>query len=148
MENKEQNQDVQVKDVQKPLTFIENLKKQILGIEFNKKFIADFFINQKKANKTGNFKAFVVRSKDKERANYYEIFFDFGALNLFAQKEKNLSINKDKDLLDENRETKDYFKQMFYEVYEVVCVDLGDRIFDLQKSNEKQSLEMLESVKK
>lgn len=140
MENKEE-----IKE--KPLSFFENIKKNILGLECNKKIIYDYFARQSNGQILNNFKFFVVQSKDKKRENYFEIFFDFGAVNLFAQRSKNLSQNKDADLLDNRKESKNYFKQLFYEVYEISCIDLTDEIFEIKKTNEKVSLETLDSVK-
>lgn len=146
MENKEDKPVIQ--EVVKPLSFLENIKKNILGLDCNKKIISDYFSRQSNGKNLDNFKIFVVQSKDKKRENYFEIFFDFGAVNLFAQRQKNLSQNQDDDLVDMSKESKSFFKQLFYEVYEVSCVDLSEGIFEIKKTNEKVSLETLDSVKK
>lgn len=146
MENKEDKPVIQ--EVVKPLSFLENIKKNILGLDCNKKIISDYFSRQSNGKNLDNFKIFVVQSKDKKRENYFEIFFDFGAVNLFAQRQKNLSQNQDDDLVDMNKESKAFFKQLFYEVYEASCVDLNEGIFEIKKTNEKVSLETLDSVKK
>ena len=127
----------------KPLTFFEKIKEAVLTIPCNKKIIKDLF----KEKKLEKFKVFVVQSKDKSRENYYEIFFDFGALNQFAQRQKMMSENQDADLRESGKESKDFFQKLFYEVYEVKCLDLGEEIFDLGKTNEKLNLENLDSVK-
>ena len=146
MENKEDKPVIQ--EVVKPLSFLENIKKNILGLDCNKKIISDYFSRQSNGKNLDNFKIFVVQSKDKKRENYFEIFFDFGAVNLFAQRQKNLSQNQDDDLVDMSKESKSFFKQLFYEVYEASCVDLNEGIFEIKKTNEKVSLETLDSVKK
>ena len=146
MENKEDKPVIQ--EVVKPLSFLENIKKNILGLDCNKKIISDYFSRKSNGKNLDNFKIFVVQSKDKKRENYFEIFFDFGAVNLFAQRQKNLSQNQDDDLVDMSKESKSFFKQLFYEVYEASCVDLNEGIFEIKKMNEKISLEMLDSVKK
>ena len=146
MENKEDKPVIQ--EVVKPLSFLENIKKNILGLDCNKKIISDYFSRKSNGKNLDNFKIFVVQSKDKKRENYFEIFFDFGAVNLFAQRQKNLSQNQDDDLVDMSKESKSFFKQLFYEVYEASCVDLNEGIFEIKKTNEKVSLETLDSVKK
>ena len=146
MDNKEDKPVIQ--EVVKPLSFLENIKKNILGLDCNKKIISDYFSRQSNGKNLDNFKIFVVQSKDKKRENYFEIFFDFGAVNLFAQRQKNLSQNQDDDLVDMNKESKAFFKQLFYEVYEASCVYLNEGIFEIKKTNEKVSLETLDSVKK
>ena len=152
-QNKENNIDQPVaqpvaKPVAQPLSFLDKIRKNVLGIECNKKIISDYFSRKSNAQNLDNFKIFVVQSKDKKRENYFEIFFDFGAVNLFAQRQKNLSQNQDDDLVDMNKESKAFFKQLFYEVYEASCVDLNEGIFEIKKTNEKVSLETLDSVKK
>jgi hypothetical protein len=148
MENKDKTpQEVDQKtqeEAQKPLTLFEKIEKAVLKIPSNKKVIADIF----KEKKLQKIKVFVVQSKEKTRENYYEIFFDFGALNQFAQMQKNISSNKDSDLVDSGKESKDFFKKLFYEVYEVKCIDISEENFELTKTTEKLNLENLDSVKK
>jgi hypothetical protein len=140
-----ENQDKTIQEVaQKTLTLFEKIENAVLLIPSNKKVIADIFKKDKKLEKI---KVFVVQSKDKNRENYYEIFFDFGALNQFAQRQKNISSNKDSDLVDSGKESKDFFKKLFYEVYEVKCIELSEEKFQLTKTNEKLNLENLDSVK-
>lgn len=144
-QNKENNIE---QPVEQPLSFLDKIRKNVLGLECNKKIIVDYFSRKSNGQILNNFKIFVVQSKDKKRENYYEIFFDFGAVNLFAQRQKNLSQNQDDDLVDMNKESKAFFKQLFYEVYEIFPVDLSEGIFEIKKTNEKVSLETLDCVKK
>ena len=141
MEN--ENKTIQEVD-KKTLTLFEKIENAVVVIPSNKKVIADLF----KDKKLEKIKIFVVQSKDQNRENYYEIFFDFGALNQFAQRQKNISLNKDSDLVDAGKESKDFFKKLFYEVYQVKCIDISEEKFQLTKTNEKLNLENLDSVKK